>query len=276
MSRPDPYQVLGVAPTADGGAIRSAYLQLMKRYHPDQNRSAEAAERAKEVSAAYAVVGDSKRRTHYDRRWQLSDPPSSAVPPLPHKTARGRAGGLLLVVLSGGLVAFAVLRPPAAVPGDGAQAVAELQPVPPVAASAPAIADRAAREVPVTPQPTAPAPQVVALPLVVEPALPVAPAAPGSERALPIAPQPPAPTATPPADRCDVEGSCRSIDLAALERHLDLLTDQSLASADEAKRRLLLGTGEAFLARITRCTSATCKRDNYLARNREIAEIMRG
>jgi curved DNA-binding protein CbpA len=35
----DPYQVLGVAKTADAGAIKSAYRKLAKKLHPDANKN---------------------------------------------------------------------------------------------------------------------------------------------------------------------------------------------------------------------------------------------
>jgi len=64
--------------------------------------------------------------------------------------------------------------------------------------------------------------------------------------------------------------------LAALDRHLRLLYDQSLASADHPKKSQLIATASAFRDQLERCPSAACRRDAYLARNREIAEIMRG
>jgi hypothetical protein len=65
------------------------------------------------------------------------------------------------------------------------------------------------------------------------------------------------------------------IDLAPLERHLQLLTDQSLRFGTEAKRSRLFATRETFLARLRECDSDACKRDTYLRRNAEVAEIMR-
>jgi hypothetical protein len=65
------------------------------------------------------------------------------------------------------------------------------------------------------------------------------------------------------------------IDLAPLERHLQLLTDQSLRFGTEAKRTRLLATRETFLKRLRDCDSDACKRDTYLSRNAEVGEIMR-
>ena len=64
----DPYQVLGVQKTDSDAAIRSAYRKLAKRYHPDVNPGKpEAAERFKEISAAYDLLGDKDKRARYDR-----------------------------------------------------------------------------------------------------------------------------------------------------------------------------------------------------------------
>ncbi len=63
----DPYQVLGVPKTASEGEIKSAFRKLAKKYHPDQNKDNSAA-KAKfgEVSSAYEIVGDKKKRAQFD------------------------------------------------------------------------------------------------------------------------------------------------------------------------------------------------------------------
>jgi DnaJ-class molecular chaperone len=63
----DPYEVLGVAKTASGAEIKSAYRRLAKRFHPDQSRDPRAKERFAEVNNAYEIVGDAKKRGAYDR-----------------------------------------------------------------------------------------------------------------------------------------------------------------------------------------------------------------
>ncbi len=66
--RRDYYEVLGVPREADAGEIKRAYRELAMRYHPDKNPGArEAEEHFKEVSQAYAVLGDPESRARYDR-----------------------------------------------------------------------------------------------------------------------------------------------------------------------------------------------------------------
>src|ERR1700743_1628197 len=63
----DYYKALGVAKTAKPAEIKSAYRQLARKYHPDSNQGdAKAEERFKEISEAYSVLSDEKRRKEYD------------------------------------------------------------------------------------------------------------------------------------------------------------------------------------------------------------------
>lgn len=64
----DPYKVLGVDRNASQEEIRKAYRALAKKYHPDLNvEDKNAAERFKEIAAAYDILGDPERRKRFDR-----------------------------------------------------------------------------------------------------------------------------------------------------------------------------------------------------------------
>ena len=63
----DYYEVLGVSRNADEKEIKRAYRKLAKKYHPDTNAgNAEAEKRFKEISEAYAVLGDEEKKKLYD------------------------------------------------------------------------------------------------------------------------------------------------------------------------------------------------------------------
>ncbi|NBT57179.1 J domain-containing protein [bacterium] len=66
--RKDPYQVLGVGKDASQEEITRAYRSLATKFHPDKNpqNPSEAAEKFKEISAAFEILGDDKRRRDYD------------------------------------------------------------------------------------------------------------------------------------------------------------------------------------------------------------------
>lgn len=64
----DYYEVLGVEKNADDAALKKAYRNLAKKYHPDVNPGdAEAEKKFKEASEAYAVLSDPEKRRQYDQ-----------------------------------------------------------------------------------------------------------------------------------------------------------------------------------------------------------------
>jgi DnaJ-class molecular chaperone len=72
-AKKDLYGVLGVSRDADEDAIRKAYRQLARRYHPDVNPGDEEAEESfKAISEAYAVLSDPERRRNYDEFGEIS------------------------------------------------------------------------------------------------------------------------------------------------------------------------------------------------------------
>ena len=63
------YDVLGVRPDVDGGAIRLAFRTLAKAWHPDANIGDRWSERRfKQITAAYTTLGHPATRAAYDER----------------------------------------------------------------------------------------------------------------------------------------------------------------------------------------------------------------
>lgn len=64
----DYYQILGVPRDADEKKIKKAYKDLALKWHPDRNidKKAEAEEKFKDISKAYAVLSDPEKKRLYD------------------------------------------------------------------------------------------------------------------------------------------------------------------------------------------------------------------
>lgn len=72
MAQKDYYQVIGVPASATQDEIKKAYRKLAAKHHPDKNpNDPKAAERFKEISEAYQVLGDAEKRKQYDQMRQL-------------------------------------------------------------------------------------------------------------------------------------------------------------------------------------------------------------
>ncbi len=71
----NPYEILGVKPTATQAQIHQAYRRLVKRYHPDVNPNLGDREQIVRLNLAYETLSDPDGRRVCDR--QFYDPPAS-------------------------------------------------------------------------------------------------------------------------------------------------------------------------------------------------------
>lgn len=64
----DFYDTLGISREASDNDIKSAYRKLAMKYHPDRNQGdASAEQKFKDVSQAYEILKDPKKRQTYDQ-----------------------------------------------------------------------------------------------------------------------------------------------------------------------------------------------------------------
>lgn len=89
----DFYAVLGVKKDASAADVKKAYRQLARDHHPDSNPgNAQAEERFKAISEAYAVLGSAEKRKQYDEQRSLFGQFKGGFPPGGGSYGGGGAG----------------------------------------------------------------------------------------------------------------------------------------------------------------------------------------
>ena len=66
MEYKDYYATLGVVKTASDDEIKKAYRKLVRKYHPDVSKEADAQAKTQDINEAYGVLGDAEKRAAYD------------------------------------------------------------------------------------------------------------------------------------------------------------------------------------------------------------------
>ena len=309
----DHYAILGVRPASSRAAIRAAYLQLMRCYHPDRNSSVSAAAKVREITAAYAVLGDPKLRAQYEAEQSLlrrarPEPSAFSRPARPLPSWFGLAAGCVVVLLFVPLLLPPVtprqeseriksvdVRPRAIAPEQLAVAAGTaignpigytLHRSDEDAASAISVKDGdqlAGFLAAVGRTTTQAARAVVPAAANKEPRLgsPIIQELPVSApvNARPVKSKRPVELAEPSfscssAKTWATNSVCNSAKLASLDRQLAGLWGDSMARAGDSERARLLKSDGKFIARRDACSSEPCVRAAYTAQISEIQNML--
>ena len=285
----DHYAILGVTPTAQPGAIRAAYLALMREYHPDRNPSPAAAERAQAIVAAYKILGDFDRRQEYDWDERRAREAAAALAARPKRTL---SAAVVIAAAFGLAVASAVMLRPVSNPVPPPDRlpdveIAKVASVPARRAKPPPppVVDVAERAPVVLPAPKVepvemvpelyPAPEPVAVKrvaaktveiktLVREPAV----------RVAVVQPRPKLAAATVKPWLVPVARPAAPTDLASLDQFVMSFYGQSWRFGDASKRAALEQSRTLFVVRRAACAVDSCKRSEYLKLQREVSAIV--
>ena len=133
----DFYEILGVRPNSDEVVIQGAYRALIRKYHPDTNKSSDATAKCAMINEAYATLSEPTRRSQYDRilaetrsksAGKQQNPPPPPPPPPPNekqtagsdsqpkaaKNSRSSLGIIIVIVL--GIASMVLFGSPRNVP----------------------------------------------------------------------------------------------------------------------------------------------------------------
>ncbi len=292
------YDTLRVLPGAEDAVIRAAFRALIRLYHPDANSDPQAQARAREIIAAFAVLGDPGKRAAYDTMSPLSDYPKSreqaefaAEQP---RQRMVRNVGLACVAVALALSLMLVVQRGAGL-ASRPKEVREAAPISGTVQVTPRADTITKRQRLVAPRDdTRSGPSRADI----TPTLPQVPThdpvAGSPIPALQIRKQEMAQVVTPQTERgaprpagssdvatCNGPSSfggtvkCRA-DQAQVERMAQGFLDQSMAHADLSKRRLLLRTFNRSIISRKACGSGDCVADASLRQIREVTGIMEG
>lgn len=282
----DCYAILGVSPTAEDVVIGAAYRALIRHYHPDTNPDPAAQARAREITAAYAVLRDPARRAEYDARrsaadefWDVEEAPGR---PPPMRSA-AIASAALAAVLVGAVWTSQGSRPAiistVATPGTPASQKVEQAPAQPPQSLEPETQRLEKLAPPVSPPPAEVGADLAPAPPLATPAVP-------EQKALAVIPKPKIVRAAPPkapptpASRA-LEGpaslpTSQSDRVATLDRMSTGFFSQSMTHASDAKKQLLLASRDRSMAKRKLCRSDSCVADAFVRQIRETSAIMEG
>ncbi|CEM13814.1 unnamed protein product [Vitrella brassicaformis CCMP3155] len=76
----DPYATLGVGRGASTDEIKKAFRHLAKKYHPDINKDEGSQQKMAEITSAYEMLSDPKKRDFYDKTGMSADEAGHGAP----------------------------------------------------------------------------------------------------------------------------------------------------------------------------------------------------
>ena len=282
----DCYAILGVSPAAEDVVIGAAYRALIRHYHPDTNPDPAAQARAREITAAYAVLRDPASRAEYDAVrtaadgfWDVEVTPRRP-PPMRSAAIASAALGAALV----GAVWMSQGNPPAsrsavAAPAKQAPPKAELAPAQPPKALEPEAQRLASLAPPVSPPPIEVEADLAPVPPLVAPAVPRQKPLAGTPKPkiVPAAQLDPPPRPASKAVKAPASTLASQSDrVATLDRMSAGFFSQSMTHATDTKKVLLVAARDRSETERKACRSDSCVADAYVRQIRETSAIMEG
>lgn len=264
-----------MSPAAEDVVIGAAYRALMRHYHPDTNPDPSAQARAREITAAYAVLRDPVKRAEYDAQRAAGDFwPQDNDGDVPRKRPPALRGvGIASALLALGLVGAVWTLAEKARPAQWAeqpQAAGQVAAGPPANSTNPVIQLEPESE------------RLARLREVAE-ILSPAPAPPPLDKAAapdPMLARPPVPARSPSRQAATnpklpaTEATAENEPLAALDTMAAGLSTQSMAHASDTEKELLLDVRDRSAAQRKACGSDSCVADSYVRQIRETSAIM--